>query len=117
MKTSITRYSVVLVLLLQWVAVAMVIRISGGAEKIFADFNVRLPVITVMALNLTQPLLLAPVAAATTLIIVAVEVLLKSTAARFVIQVVDLSLWMVFAGFCLIAIQIPLLNLIAKLSH
>ena len=117
MKISITRFSVVLVLLLQWVAVAMLLRVSNGAEKIFADFSVKLPVMTVVALNLTQPILLAPVAALTTLIVVAVEVLLKSGIARFVVQMVSLSLWMVFAGFCFIAIQIPLVSLIAKLSQ
>ena len=40
MKISITRFSVVLVLLLQWLAVAMLILVSNNNEIAFADYRV-----------------------------------------------------------------------------
>jgi hypothetical protein len=117
MKISITRFTVVLVLAIHWLAVAMLIRISFGMEKVFLDFNVELPVMTSLALQLTKPLLIAPVATIMALGVVASEVLLKSGRARFAVQMVDLCFWLIFAGFCTLVIQTPLLNLIEKLEH
>ena len=117
MKISITRFTVVLVLAIHWLAVAMLIRVSFGTEKIFRDFNVELPVMTSVALRLTKPLLIAPVATIMALSVVAAEVLLKSGRSRFAVQMVDLCFWLIFAGFCTIVIQTPLLNLIEKLQH
>ena len=117
MKISGTRFGVALVLAVQWVAVALLILVVTKYGMIFKDFNATLPAITVAVLNLTQPMLLVPVAAVTTLIVVAAEVLLKSARSRLIIQMVDLSLWIIFTCSCIVVLQFSLLDLIAKLSH
>jgi hypothetical protein len=117
MKISSTRFGIVLVLVVQWVAVALVLLVVTKCGRIFADFGATLPVMTVAALNLAQPLLLVPIAVATTLIVVAAEVLLKSENARLIIQMVNLFLWIAFPCFCIVVILFSLFDLIAKLSH
>jgi len=117
MKISSTRFGVALVLMVQWGAVALLILVVNRTGRIFADFNAHLPAATVAALNLTQPILLVSIAVATTLMVVAAEVLLKSEHARLIIQMVDLCLWIVFACFCVIVVLLAILDLVTKLSH
>ena len=117
MKVNITRFTAALVLILQWVAVTWAMRIGDSYEKIFADFSVKPPELTAVALKLMQPMLLIPVAIMATLVVVAAEVFLKSIIARFAIQITDLSLWILFTCFCVAVIFPPLFDLISKLSH
>ena len=115
MKISFTRFSAVLVLLLQWVAVAMLIRTSDGIEQIYMYFNKSPPDMMIVVIIMTQPQVLALLAAATTLIVVAAEVMLRSAVVRFVTQMVDLSVWTTFAFTGVIIMQTAILKLIEEL--
>ena len=117
MTISSTRFGAALVLTVQWVAVALVLLVVTKYGQVFADFRATLPAVTVVALNLAQPMLLLPLAVVTTLIVVAAEVLLKSQNTRLIVQMVDLSLWIAFPCFCIIVILFSLFDLIAKLSR
>jgi hypothetical protein len=117
MKINITRFSAVLVIMVQWLVVVMVWRISSGMEKIFLDFNATLPLAAEATLKLTHPLVLAPAAVATSLAVAIAEAMLKSAAMRFAVQVTDLFVWAVFACFCIVVLQTPLLDIIERLTH
>jgi hypothetical protein len=115
MKISFTRFSIVPVVVLQWIAAVCLIHLSRSYQHIFADFRVTLPVLSVLALQATQVMVLVPIAVITTAILVASEALLQSAAFRFGIQMIVLSLWLAFACFCFIALELPLLTLVEKL--
>ncbi len=116
MKNSLTRFTVVVVLLAQWISVAALMHFAGSMEKMYREFAYELPTITVATLFATNNLLLVAGAAVTTMILVAAECLLKSERSRFVLQVLDFCLWLAIATVGLIAIFGPFAGLISKLS-
>jgi succinate dehydrogenase hydrophobic anchor subunit len=115
MKISFTRFSIAPVVVLQWVAVAVAIHLSTGCQNIFKDFNAELPGMSAVALQVTQPMVLVPIALAITGIVVTAEALLRSATFRFSIQMIVLFFWLAFACFCVIALAVPLFTLIQKL--
>jgi hypothetical protein len=116
MKVSITRFSIVLVLVVQWIAAAMVIHFGNIYGRMFLDFSITLPTSAVIALMLAQPELLVPIAVMTTAMLVAAEACMKSEITRLIAQTVNLASWLMFAAFSLIASQWPLIGLIGRLS-
>jgi hypothetical protein len=116
MKISSLRIGAGLVLVVQWAAVIVVMLACRRYGKIFADFDVALPTLTWVVLQLAQPWLLASIAALTTLIVVAADIWLKSENARLGILMADLCFWIAFACFSIIVVLVSFANLIAKLS-
>jgi hypothetical protein len=116
MKISLTRFSVVFVIALQWIAAIVMVLLSRKCESIFKDFNATLPDMSVIVLQATQSIVLLPIAAITTAIVVAAEVLLKSTTSRFMIQIAALFLWFAFTCLCVVALGLPLISLCQKLQ-
>jgi hypothetical protein len=116
MKISLTRFSIVFVIALQWTAAIVMVLLGHKCENLFKDFHATLPDMSVIVLQATRSVVLLPIAAITTAIVVAAEVLLKSTTSRFVIQVVALLLWFAFTCLCLLALALPLIALCQKLQ-
>jgi hypothetical protein len=116
MGISPTRFSAAAVVVLQWLAVLVVIRVGSKNERIFADFNVTLPALSAIALQATQPMVLVPIALATTATTVVAEVLLQSATRRSAVHVIALFLWLALTCFCLIALEIPLLTILRGIS-
>ena len=115
MKISFTRFSIAPVVVLQWIAAIYLIHVSSAAERIFADFHATLPVMSVIALQANRVMVLVPIAAIITAIVVVAEASLQSAAFRFSIQMIVLSLWLAFTCFCVFAIVVPSFTLIQRL--
>jgi hypothetical protein len=111
MKISTTRLTAVLILATQWICVASLI-IAGNLGRSpfspFKDFGTYLPAPTIITLRLIYPASLIPIAALTTSIVFVAECFLTSEWSRFVIQIVNLCLWLIFASLVLFALMIPL---------
>ena len=116
MKISPTRFSVALVLTVQWLSVAAVILIGNCNHEVFADFRTELPLPTIIAFQATRSALLLPFAAAITIFVIAAESLLKSETARFVVQIINLCFWLMFVCSCLVAVMLPFFGIFTKLS-
>jgi hypothetical protein len=116
MRISVTRFSVVVAVALQWIAAIALILISRKNERLFADFNATLPHVSAIALQVTKPLVLVPIAMLTTAIVVIAESLLQSVGSRLVIQAIVVVLWAVLAFACLLAIELPLVTIVEKLQ-
>jgi hypothetical protein len=116
MGISITRFSVAAVVVLQWVAIAVLVHLGHSYQHIFADFRATLPGISIIALQATQPIVLVPIAVITTAIVVVAEALLQSATYRSAVQALVLFLWLAFTCFCLIAIEMPLVTILKNIS-
>lgn len=119
MGISFTRFSSAIVIALQWVAVAFAVLVSPKYQALFKDFKASssLPAITQVTLKVTRPLLIVPIAALSTAVVVAAELLLKTPASRVVVQAITLCVWFLFTCVCVVTIAVPLLNLITELAH
>jgi len=83
---------------------------------IFKGFGTALPIPAIVALRLICAASLIPIAALTTIIVFVAEWFIKSERARFVIQIVNLCLWLIFTSFVLAALMLPLTEFGMKLS-
>jgi len=111
MKISTTRLTAVLILATQWICLASLIIAGNLGRSPFSPFKncgTYLPAPTTIALRLIYPASLIPIAALTMIIVFVAEYFLKSERSRFVIQIVNLCLWLIFASFVLFALMIPL---------
>ncbi|MFZ1932138.1 MAG: hypothetical protein WCB27_04630 [Thermoguttaceae bacterium] len=115
MRVSFTRFSVVVIVALQWFAAIFVILLSRKCQTTFKDFNATLPVMSVIALQVAQAMVLVPIAAVTTAVVVAAEMLLTSAASRIVIQIGVFLFWSALTCFCVIALELQLFTLIQNL--
>jgi hypothetical protein len=115
MRISFTRLSIAPVVALQWIAAIVLIVIGGKNEGIFKDFNVALPVMSVIALQATRTMVLVPIAVISTAIIVIAEVVLQSEVRRLVVQMVVSFVWFAFACFCLVALELGAYTIVEKL--
>ena len=83
-------------------------------QGVFADFDATLPSLLAFAVQVTQPVVLVPIAATTTVIVLAGEVLLPSRGRRF-LRIVVLAGLFAFTCFCFLALALPLITIVEKL--
>ncbi len=114
MRITIASLNAVLVLALQWLVVILVMRIGQKCQGVFADFDATLPSLLAFAVQVTQPVVLVPIAATTTVIVLAGEVLLPSRGRRF-LRIVVLAGLFAFTCFCFLALALPLITIVEKL--
>jgi hypothetical protein len=115
MSISFTRFSAAVVIALQWLAVIIMMLIGSRCERIFSDFSVTLPDVSVVALQGTKALVLVPMAMLTTAIVVIAESLLQWAKSRFVIQAIVACSWFGLTCFCIIALLVPVFTTVEKL--
>jgi hypothetical protein len=109
MKISAKRLTAILILAAQWVSVTSMIHAGNIGVWFFRGFGSALPDATDAALCMISAASLIPVASLTTIIVFAAECYFKSERPRFVIQIVNLCLWLVFIAFVMAAFMLPLI--------
>ena len=108
MKISLSRYTALPCIFIQWLAISGCTFAVRSALALFINFDMMLPDITITVLRYSRSEVLVSIGVLTTIVLIISEITSKQNSLRLLFQVINLFYWLLFVTYVLVGLFLPL---------